>query len=96
MEIKEKVLAICSAAKDASRGYSILNASRKNDILKAIRDALDSRKDEIIAANTLDLDAAEGNGIPTPMLDRLMLNEARIDGICSSLDALISLRDPVG
>ena len=96
MEIKEKVLAICSAAKDASRGYSILKASRKNDILKAIRDALDSRKDEIIAANTLDLDAAKGNGIPTPMLDRLMLNEARIDGICSSLDALISLRDPVG
>ena len=96
MEIKEKVLSICSLAKEASRSFSVLPTAKKNDILKAIRDALASRKDEIIAANALDLNAADANGVPKPMLDRLMLNESRIDGICASLDSLISLRDPVG
>ena len=96
MEIKEKVLKICSRAKEASRSFSALPTAKKNDILKAIKAALLSRKAEILAANKRDLAAASDNGVPTPMLDRLMLNEARIDGIAASLDALISLRDPVG
>ena len=87
MVIKEKVLEICSLAKDASRAFSALPTAKKNDILKEIRDALNTRKSEIITANALDLASAEDNGVPTPMLDRLMLNEARIDGICASLDA---------
>ena len=96
METKEKVLSICYAAKEASRLFATLPTAKKNDILKAIKEALASRKSEIIAANALDLATADANGVPAPMLDRLMLNESRLDGICASLDALISLRDPVG
>ena len=96
METKENVLLICSLAKEASHSYSTLKAANKNDILRAIKNALCSRKDEITAANALDLEAAKSNGVPAPMLDRLMLSSARIDGICASLDDLISLRDPVG
>lgn len=96
METKEKVLSICSRAKEASRAFSALPTAKKNDILKAIKEALASRKNEIIEANALDLASASENGVPAPMLDRLMLNESRLDGICASLDALISLRDPVG
>ena len=96
METKEKVLSICSRAKEASRLFATLPTAKKNDILKAIKEALASRKSEIIAANALDLATADANGVPATMLDRLMLNESRLDGICASLDALISLRDPVG
>ena len=96
MEIKEKVFDICRKAKLISTRYTAFHTQRKNEILKAIAVGLSSRADEIIAANALDLAAAESNGVPAHMLDRLMLNKARIDGICTSLDSLISLRDPVG
>ena len=55
-----------------------------------------SRKDEIIAANKCDLDSAEANGVPTHMLDRLMLNEKRIHDIADALLFLTGLKDPVG
>ena len=96
MEIQEKVFDVCRRAKLLSAWYAGSHTQRKNEILKAISTSLTARADEIISANKLDLELAESNGVPTPMLDRLMLNESRIDGICASLDDLISLRDPVG
>ncbi len=96
MNTTEQVFEICRRAKEASRTFAALNAKKKNEILSNIADALANHTDEIITANLRDLESAEANGVPSHMLDRLMLNESRIGGICDALRALIGLKDPVG
>ena len=96
MNTTEKVLDICKRAKDASRAFSALNTKKKNEILINISNALIDNREEIIEANKRDLDAAEANGVPTHMLDRLMLNDKRIHDIADSLLLLTGLKDPVG
>lgn len=68
----------------------------KNKALAEIATAIKGRKDEIIAANKLDTDEAVKNGMSASLLDRLTLNEARIDGIVSSIYEVIELPDPIG
>lgn len=92
----EQVYKTCGKAKEASRIFAALNTEKKNEILKAIADALLLHSGEIIAANKRDLENAEANGVPSHMLDRLMLDEKRIRGISDSLRFLIGLKDPVG
>ncbi len=96
MTVKESVLQICEKAKKASRDFSVQNTKKKNDILLKIAEKLTIQSNLILAANKRDLDAAAENGVPTHMLDRLMLNKSRIDGICDALLALVGLKDPVG
>ena len=96
MTTAEKVFEICRRAKAASRTFAALNTKKKNDILTKISEALIERKDEIVAANKRDLDNAEANGVPAHMLDRLMLNYNRIQGIADALLQLLGLKDPIG
>lgn len=96
MNTRENVFEVCQRAKGASRSFAAENTKKKNEILGAVATALTERADEIIAANLRDLESAEANGVPAHMLDRLMLNESRIGGICDALRALIGLKDPVG
>ena len=96
MNIQSIVFEICERAKDASRALSVQNTEKKNKILLDIADALKDNTDRIIAANKEDLSCAAENGVPSQMLDRLMLNELRISSIADSLLALVSLKDPVG
>ena len=96
MNVQSIVLEICQKAKNASRALSLQSTEKKNKILTDIACSLKDNADKIISANQNDLSHAEENGVPPQMLDRLMLNEARISGIADSLSALVSLKDPVG
>ena len=96
MTTQEKVLDICKKAKDASRAFAALNTKKKNEILTEISGALIERRDEIVEANKRDLDNAEANGVPAHMLDRLMLDYKRIQGIADALLHLLGLKDPIG
>ena len=94
--MQDSVFEICQRAKAASRPYAALNTKKKNDILTKISEELIERRDEIIAANRRDLESAEANGVPTHMLDRLMLDYKRINGIANALLQLTGLKDPIG
>ena len=96
MDAKTKVFEICQKAKEASRDFSVVSTEKKNALLVDIASALEANSEKIILANEQDLASARENGVPDHMLDRLMLNETRIAGICDSLRALVSLADPVG
>ena len=78
MSIREEVEFLCSTAKEASRALALATTEDKNRILAKIAESLWENKDAIIEANTLDLSAAEENGVPKTMLDRLMIDEKRI------------------
>ncbi|MBQ3379575.1 MAG: glutamate-5-semialdehyde dehydrogenase [Clostridia bacterium] len=83
-------------AKLASRQLSGLSTKQKNDALKLISDELMLQKDKILSANAEDIKKAKDNGISDVMIDRLMLSDKRIEGMCSAIGELIALDDPVG
>lgn len=80
----------------ASQKLALQNASEKNAALAVVANALDKNRAFIIAANKADIDAARANGMSESIIDRLLLNDKRIDGIIESLRLVISQTDPVG
>ena len=71
-------------AKDAARTLRIESASEKTRALELIASALIAKTDDILAANTLDVEAAKGNLSPS-MIDRLSLSEQRIQSMACLL-----------
>ncbi len=69
---------------------------QKDAALLAAAAALRADVDDILAANAKDMEAATARGISGAMLDRLKLDEARIEGIARGLEAIVELDDPVG
>jgi len=84
------------AAKDASRRLAYLSTDVKNKALKNISEDLRGKIREILAANKLDLKHATENGINKTMQDRLLLNEARLEGMAKDVLNIAGLPDPVG
>ncbi len=85
-----------SRAKAAARTLAIVSAEKKIQALHAIADSLEQGQAEILAANAKDLAAAKDAGIRASMLDRLMLDEARVHAIAQAVRKVASLEDPIG
>ena len=83
-------------AKEASYLLAIMTAEQKNNALLAMADALEQATAEIIAANAEDMRVATEHGKPQSFLDRLLLNEKRIQDMADGLRAVAELPDPVG
>ena len=82
--------------KNAATGLSVASTEDKNRILKAIADALRENCDEILKANAKDLENGRNNGMSEALLDRLMLNADRVEGMARGVEGVIALPDPVG
>lgn len=87
---------IGTAAKAAAAELAFAPAEQRAHALTAAADAVWSRRDEIIAANARDLDYGRDKGLSPAMMDRLALDEARIQGIVDGLRAVAAQDDPVG
>ena len=83
-------------AKAAAAELAFAPAEAKARALTAAAEAVWARRDEIVAANARDMDYGREKGLSPAMLDRLMLDEARIEGICAGLRAVAAQDDPVG
>ncbi|NLW06607.1 MAG: gamma-glutamyl-phosphate reductase, partial [Clostridia bacterium] len=83
-------------ARKAARVLSTLSTAIKNEALLAIARALEERQDIIMAANARDMAAGKEKGLSRALLDRLLLNEKRIQDMAASVRALVTLPDPVG
>src|SRR5690606_26481678 len=84
------------AARDAAFILAETPTAAKNAALLAMAEALEAGADAILAANEKDLQAARENGIGEAMLDRLMLNPARLKAIADDVRNVVRLPDPVG
>jgi len=84
------------AAKAASRRLAYLSSQAKNEALANISEDLLANKDDILAANRIDYSQAEASGMDKAMLDRLMLNDSRLEGIAQDVLAVAALPDPIG
>ncbi|MGM1046164.1 MAG: glutamate-5-semialdehyde dehydrogenase [Bacillota bacterium] len=83
-------------AKSVSSILNKLNTTQKNEALLAMADALVSRSADIIEANAEDLRRGKEQGTSPSLLDRLALNESRIEDIAEGLRQIVQLPDPVG
>lgn len=79
-----------------SEKLALQTAAEKNAALTAVAVALDKNRNSIINANTKDIEAARKNGVSESIIDRLLLNDKRIDGIIDGLKAVITQTDPIG
>lgn len=95
-DIKDKIETMGAAALSASRVLATLGTDKKNQILLAMADKLLSDSNSIIEANKVDISAAEENGLTNAMIDRLRLDESRVEAIADSIRQVASLPDPVG
>lgn len=84
------------ACREASRAIAALDSTAKAALLGAMAGQLLADEAAILAANAQDLDNARAAGIGNAMLDRLMLNPARLAGIADALREVAGLPDPVG
>lgn len=92
----EQLMEIGKRAKLAARAVGLAGADEKNRALAAIAEALTAHAAEIIEANRLDVDNARQRGVKESLVDRLVLDEKRIQGIADAIGELIELPDPIG
>lgn len=83
-------------AKEASHIMNVKTTEEKNAALLKIAEQLLVEKDEIMKANEQDLAIGRENGLPDSTLDRIMLNETRIQAMSDAIKELVVLPDPVG
>ncbi|SCD23305.1 glutamate-5-semialdehyde dehydrogenase [Brucella inopinata] len=95
-DIAQVMAEVGRKAKAAAAPLSIATSEQKNKALNAAGDAMLEARADILEANRLDLANAEKNGMAASFVDRLTLNEARIDAIAEGIRAIAALPDPVG
>jgi len=83
-------------ARCAAKHVAVSAVAQRNAALSARAVALDERRELLLAANAQDLEAGASAGLDAAMLDRLALNNARIDALIEGLEQVRSLPDPVG
>lgn len=87
---------IGTRAKAAAQQLATASAAQKEQALTAAADEVWAKREDIIAANAKDLEFGREKGLSSAMMDRLMLDEARIQGIVDGLRAVAAQGDPVG
>lgn len=83
-------------AKIASQKLLTLDTKIKNNALRAIADEIIEKKEEIKAANRIDLENGKKAGLSFALLDRMELTDARIEGMAQSLREIAAFNDPIG
>lgn len=96
MDASKQMKEITDKARNAARKLSVMTTDEKNKVLLAMAEALDSSRSSIKAANEEDLSAGEAAGKNKAFLDRLELDDKRIDGMRDMMRAVAELQDPVG
>ena len=96
MSVAEKIQKIAADARQASFAMARLSSTVKNELLMDMAMALINNAPHIIEENRKDLVAGEKRGLSAAMLDRLMLDQARIKGMADAIREVAALPDPVG
>jgi glutamate-5-semialdehyde dehydrogenase len=96
MDSAAKMKNITDKARKAASKLGVMSTDAKNRVLLAMADKISEAKDQIKKANEMDLVNAEENGKGAAFIDRLRLDDKRLDGMCSMLRDVAGLEDPVG
>lgn len=94
--MKKKLITMAQEGKEAAAVLRTASANAKNNALMDMAQALRERQEEILATNRVDLEAGKEAGLTSALLDRLALDEGRIEGMAKGLEDLVALPDPIG
>jgi len=95
-DIAELMTRLGKAAVAASAALAVVATTTKNEALTAAAAAIRARHPEILEANARDMAAAVAAELGGPLLDRLRLDEKRVEAIARSIEEIVELADPVG
>lgn len=94
--MKDQVHAAARRAREAARVLALASRADKDAALLAAADALVAATDRIVEANALDVEAARAEGTPENVVDRLLLDPARVAAFAQGVRDVAALPDPVG
>jgi glutamate-5-semialdehyde dehydrogenase len=86
----------CAQAKEASRVLATLDTATKDGALRAVAHELEARVDEIVEANAGDLEEGRAAGLTEALLDRLTLDEERVQATAAGVRMIVELPDQIG
>src|SRR5574344_266783 len=90
------IAVVCSKLRAASERLAQQTAAQKNRALESVAASIDHDRAEIIAANTRDVERAKTGGMTDALIERLSLDNKKIDGILDSMRIVINQEDPIG
>lgn len=95
-EHSPQMIRLGQQAKEASKHLASASSADKNQALHAMAQALIDYQAEILAANQKDIDLARQNGLEEHMIERLMLDEKRVQSMTQGIEQIASFPDPIG
>jgi glutamate-5-semialdehyde dehydrogenase len=96
MDITDYMQDLGMAARESSRVLARAGTAVKNNALLAIASRLNDGRHNLLAANAVDMENGRSNNLDAALLDRLELNDERIDGMIEGLNQVAALQDPIG
>jgi glutamate-5-semialdehyde dehydrogenase len=96
MDITDYMQDLGMAARESSRVLARAGTAVKNNALVAIASRLNDGRHNLLAANAVDMENGRSNNLDAALLDRLELNDERIDGMIEGLNQVAALQDPIG
>lgn len=95
-DLRQQMMTLGSAAREAAKQLTRVDSGSKTQALKAAADAMRKRAPEIIEANARDMEAGRRKGLTAALLDRLALDEQRIEATAQGVESIAEFDDPVG
>ncbi|GAD59601.1 gamma-glutamyl phosphate reductase [Brevundimonas abyssalis TAR-001] len=95
-DLEQDMLAMGRRARAAARQLALASPEARTRAISGMAKALRARAADVLKANAADQDAAREKGMDSAMLDRLGLDEARLEGVARALDSIAAIPDPVG
>lgn len=90
------LLQLGQTARSTARKLAQISTQQKNEFLLRLAEQLKNNSDSILAANDSDIQQARKAGLSAALIDRLLLNQSRLDGMAKDLEDLVQMPDPVG
>jgi len=94
--LRDRMMALGRAARIGARALRLVGPDQRTAAIRAMARAIADQAPQILAANQKDMAAARSNGTAGPMLDRLMLDAARVADLVSAVETIADIPDPVG
>ncbi|WP_419319056.1 glutamate-5-semialdehyde dehydrogenase [Caulobacter sp. ErkDOM-E] len=96
VSLQAKMMAMGEAARAGARALRLASAEQRTAALQAMAKAIREDAARILAANARDIEQAKANGLSGPMLDRLLLDDARLEAMAQGVETVAAIADPLG
>ena len=96
VSLQAKMIAMGEAARAGARALRLASAEQRTAALQAMARAIREDAARILAANARDIEQAKANGLSGPMLDRLLLDDARLEAMAQGVETVAAIADPLG